>query len=456
MRVLIASSGSYGDILPFVAIGQELKRRGHDVLCFASSYFVPMISAAGLEAIGIGPVDAYERVIRHPDAFHPRKGFRLIAETNLEYLPETYHRMEERVLPGETVVVGSTLAFAPRLIRDALGIPSAIVHLAPSVFRSARRPPRFEERRLPTWFPPRVNRVLYWIVDTFVVDPVFCTGLNRFRALLGLKPMKRMFDRWIHEGEVLLGLFPRWFAEPEEDWPEKLTLTGFPLHDGSRGGTLSPRLRAFLDAGDPPVLFTAGTAATSQKSFYRESVEACRRSGLRGLLVTRYPDQLTPSLPEGVQHFQHVAFSLVLPRVAAIVHHGGIGTASQALAAAVPQLVRPLAYDQFDNSLHLQRTGVARELSPKAYRADAVVEKLRELTGSASVRDACVRAKREARRTEWHSGDLRSSPRSARADSRIEVARAQKRMTIPTDAREKLKVPVSKPRKPCSSFLKFR
>ncbi|MBN3787941.1 glycosyltransferase [Burkholderia sp. Ac-20353] len=31
MRILIATAGSHGDVLPFIALGRELSRRGHDI-----------------------------------------------------------------------------------------------------------------------------------------------------------------------------------------------------------------------------------------------------------------------------------------------------------------------------------------------------------------------------------------------------------------------------------------
>jgi rhamnosyltransferase subunit B len=37
------------------------------------------------------------------------------------------------------------------------------------------------------------------------------------------------------------------------------------------------------------------------------------------------------------------------------VHHGGVGTTSQALAAGIPQVIRPMAFDQFDNAARIER-----------------------------------------------------------------------------------------------------
>jgi UDP:flavonoid glycosyltransferase YjiC (YdhE family) len=51
-------------------------------------------------------------------------------------------------------------------------------------------------------------------------------------------------------------------------------------------------------------------------------------------------------------------FDRLLPRASAIVHHGGIGTVACAIAAGIPQLVCPLAYDQFDNAARVERLGL--------------------------------------------------------------------------------------------------
>jgi len=137
-------------------------------------------------------------------------------------------------------------------------------------------------------------------------------------------------------------------------------------------------------------VFTSGTAVARERRFFDASVEACRLSGRRGLLLTRYPEQVPEELPPGVRHFAYAPFSKVFRRAAAVVHHGGIGTAAQALRAGVPQIVRPLAFDQFDNAEHLKRLGVARVLSPNRYRAESVASALDEVASSVEMAEACA------------------------------------------------------------------
>jgi UDP:flavonoid glycosyltransferase YjiC (YdhE family) len=90
-----------------------------------------------------------------------------------------------------------------------------------------------------------------------------------------------------------------------------------------------------------------------------------------------------------VRHFEFVPLGQVLPRAAAFVHHGGIGSSAQGLAAGVPQVVRPLAFDQFDNSRHLVRLGVSAEIPVKKFHGQTVAPTLDRLIGSPEVATKC-------------------------------------------------------------------
>jgi UDP:flavonoid glycosyltransferase YjiC (YdhE family) len=125
--------------------------------------------------------------------------------------------------------------------------------------------------------------------------------------------------------------------------------------------------------------------------FFAVSAQACQRLGRRGVLLTQYPEQLPPNLPEGVQHFDYLPFGQLLPMAAAIVHHGGFQTAAQALAVGIPQLIRPTSHDQFDNAYRLVKLGVARSLSCKRFTAQNVADTLSELLDSPTVAEQCRR-----------------------------------------------------------------
>jgi UDP:flavonoid glycosyltransferase YjiC (YdhE family) len=195
--------------------------------------------------------------------------------------------------------------------------------------------------------------------------------------------------RWLHSPDRVIGLFPEWYAAPQPDWPPQTRLTGFPLFDDAVGETPPGEVGEFLRGGEPPVVFMPGSLMQQAESFFSESVGACQRLQRRGILLTRYARHLPERLPEGIRHFDYVPFSWLLPRAAAVVHHGGIGCVSQALCAGVPQLIHPKAFDQHDNAARLRRLGVGDALAPRRYRAEAVADRLRRLLESTEVAERC-------------------------------------------------------------------
>jgi UDP:flavonoid glycosyltransferase YjiC (YdhE family) len=124
-------------------------------------------------------------------------------------------------------------------------------------------------------------------------------------------------------------------------------------------------------------------------AYFAAVAAALARLGRRGLLLTPFREQLPATLPPGVAHFDYVPFSQVLPRAAAFVHHGGIGSCAQGLAAGVPQVVMPMAHDQPDNADRLRRLGVSRTLPPKHFRGPELAAVLDELGRDERTAKAC-------------------------------------------------------------------
>jgi rhamnosyltransferase subunit B len=96
------------------------------------------------------------------------------------------------------------------------------------------------------------------------------------------------------------------------------------------------------------------------------AIEACRLLGERGILLTKFGQQLSAPLPPFVHHCDYAPFRKLLPCCSAVVHHGGVGTTAQALAAGIPQLILPMAWDQPDNAMRVKRLGVGHWLSPNS------------------------------------------------------------------------------------------
>ena len=389
LRVLLPTIGSSGDVHPVLGLGCALKARGHDVIVVTNGIFSGQVRENGLGFIELGTAEEAERIMRDPDLWHPRRGFASIVRGAILPNIRRLHGIIADHRGSSTVVAATTLCLGARVAQESLGVPTATLHLQPSVIRSLVDGGRLGYFDLGPGMPRAVKRALFWLMDNVYVEPLIGPPLNAFRASLGLSPARGIFSTYIHSPRLVLGLFPEWFARPQPDWPANTHLAGFVLHDEA-GRPVTAEAEDFLGSGPPPLLVTAGSAATDRGEFFRHTVAACAGLGVRAMLVTNHPAQLPRNLPRGIGAFPYLPFSRVLPRCAGIVYHGGIGTLAQATRAGVPQLVVPNAHDQPDNGQRIERLGLGIMAGQRAYgRGKGAAGAIGRLLGSPAIRERC-------------------------------------------------------------------
>jgi UDP:flavonoid glycosyltransferase YjiC (YdhE family) len=388
MHLIVSGLGSYGDVLPMVGLGAAMRSRGHRVQMVANPYFREVIEEAGLELLSLGTAEEYLELAHHADLWHPLRGLKLvITQGAAKYLRATYNILRAHYMPGDTVLAAHGLDLASRILHDELGAPLATVHFAPFAIMTLYDTPRYIGVPSMRWFPRWLKAAQFWAGDRWVVDPLIAPAVNALRREIDLPPVSRIYTSWNQSPDLVLGMFPDWFGAPQPDWPPQTRLVGFPLYDPRPTPKLSAELGEFLDGGEPPIVFAPGSANTQAAEFFQTSVEVCRRLGRRGILLTKFREQAPAHAPPFIRHFDFVPFGLVLPRAAALVHHGGIGTCAQGLAAGLPQLVMAMAFDQLDNGQRLQRLGVGSVLRVSQFRPARVAELLAGLLASPTVAD---------------------------------------------------------------------
>ena len=391
MRILIMVVGSLGDMLPLLALGERLQHRGHEVRIYGNDYFRNNANEHGLHFTATSDAAAYEAFLQSPAATDPREGMRAVAAGVMDNVLPSYEIMRKDVLPGRTIALGSTFAFAPRLLRETHGVPVAVIHLAPSVLRSEHAAPRFSPLGHMARLPRFVKRFMWRTMDRKFMDPLYTVPFNRIRAGLGLGPVDRLFHHWLHQADAALCMVPPWFSPRQPDWPAQVCMPGFAMVDRGETVAMPGPVAAFLDAGPAPIVVTAGTANAVSHAFFDTAIRACSSLGMRAILLTADARQLPATLPAGMIHADYVPFSTLLPRAAAFIHHGGIGTVSQALRAGVPQLIRPMAFDQFDNASRVVQLGTGREILVRHFREPRVARELQSLLADTVVAQNCKR-----------------------------------------------------------------
>lgn len=360
MHIILATLGTDGDIVPHLGLGAVLRGRGHQITLAAPETYRDRARLLGLEFVPLVTTAEVERMLADPDLWHPLRSGLMMSRWGGSMIHRQYTTLAELAQVPGSVIVANPGVLAARLVQEKLGCPTATLLLQPGLLPSCTSPPKMPGGlNIPRWFPQPLRK-LYWMgVDTagyFLV----CPSLNRVRASLGMAPVRWLF-RWWLSPDMVIGLFPDWYAAPQPDWPPQLRLAGFSQFDGAQS-ELPDDIAEFCRVGSPPVAFTLGTGMMHASTFFREAVATCESMGVRGLLLTKFADLIPSQLPSTILHCTFAPFHKLLPHCAAVVHHGGVGTTAAALAAACPQLVLPLAWDQPDNAARVTRLGVGTSL----------------------------------------------------------------------------------------------
>ena len=385
VHFILATIGSAGDLFPFLWIGRALRERGHRVDFLGPEQHAPYVEAAGLDFHGL-PADM--AVLDHPDLWHPTRGLGVVWEATRPAMAQLPAIVAALDTDRERVLLVHPLALPEAdLCRHARpGLKIAAAYLAPSNLPTVHDPLLLGPWPVPAWVPHGVRRWLWRTLAARFLDPVALPGLNAARAAHGLPRVASLIDYIRAVPDLSLALFPDWFAAPPPDWPRPLHQAGFPLYDPDPDAAPGAELRAFLDAGDPPVVFTPGTGNRQAAHYFAAAAQASARLGLRAIFLTPHRDQLPASLPPGICWQPYVPLKALLPHVAALVHHGGIGTTAEALRAGAPQLVVPLAHDQFDNAARVVALGAGLSLHASRVTPARMTEALRQVVGNDRIR----------------------------------------------------------------------
>jgi rhamnosyltransferase subunit B len=395
MKIIVAAIGTHGDVFPLLGIAAELARRGHTVTFLANDHFRTTIERHGVAFHSLGSEEEYQAFVTDPKLWYAIDGLETLWKSVEPMFERIYNFVAIQENPQEFAFIAHPLtALAARVAEDKFGLSLIKIHLAPQNLRTVHSPLYVGPVHIPDWLPHFARHAFWRFVDWQVVDKIMLPGLNRLRAHARLPKVGRVLEYW-HDGPARsLTLFPEWFAARPPDWPQNLTTGEFPLWNAASNETLSAEVEAFIAAGEPPVLFTLGSGMHYAYKFFHISKQVCIadnvRGNIRAIFCSTHINHIPGPLPAHILYVPHAPFTKLLPKVSAIVHHGGIGTCAEALRAATPQIVMPLSHDQFDNGGRIETLGAGIVIKRLKYETPLVRTRLAALLANTKIHERCA------------------------------------------------------------------
>lgn len=140
------------------------------------------------------------------------------------------------------------------------------------------------------------------------------------------------------------------------------------------------------------LLVTVGTSSDHLAAdFYRRVLDGLRPLADRLQPVLIGTSELVPELPDYALLVERLPMLTVLPRLAAVLCHAGLGTVTEALAFGVPLVVAPIRHDQPAVARQLVAAGAGRQVCFDAASPDELAEAISAVLDQPGYRDAARR-----------------------------------------------------------------
>ncbi|MFO0751670.1 MAG: hypothetical protein U1F43_39285, partial [Myxococcota bacterium] len=355
MRIFLSTFGTAGDVVPFTRLARGLLERGHAVTAHSWSMYRGLFPA-GVDFVAAGhdvaPAElaaSLEEALRLPS---PWLQIRRVARIfyglgDGDAAARAYYARCREAMAGHTLAVCNVLDHVGQAAAELAGIPW--------VGWASRPPP-----------PPDADRAL--AQEDQALGELLSAVTGGRRAVRTFRARSPLLD--LIAGSPALALpFP---AEPT------LTLTGSWL-DRTPPAPLPAAVEDFLAAG--PALLIGFGARPDVSGRTAALAAAAVRAGWRPIVhvLAASPATLPPQ-PDTLVVREPLPHAALLPRVAAVVFHGGSGTAHEVCRAGRPSLAMPHLGDQFYWANALAQRGLGPKPLTFQTLAPSVLEaRLREL-----------------------------------------------------------------------------
>lgn len=325
LRVLVTSTPGVGHLGPLASLATALLAAGHQVLWATAEEACDRVRAMGFDAVACGMGVGGRVVALAPQmpeimALDPRQrrqrlfvGF--FAESAAPRMCADLTAVFDSFRPDVVIHEMAELAAAP--MSASRGIPHVTVAFSGALHQSV------------------LNGALDAMDQIWVVNGVADASISDIFGSLYLHP------------------FPGSFGPPPPD------ATSLLMRPGSVGdpGVVPDWLNALSER--PLVYLTAGTERVALNAPWVAAFEAL--AALDVDVVATIGPMLEPTslgtVPANVHVERFVPQELLLSRAAVVASHGGAGTVLGAAAHGVPQVLYPIAADQWENADAVARAG---------------------------------------------------------------------------------------------------
>ncbi len=399
MNITILTFGSRGDVQPFLPLSLGLMSRGHNVILAAPARFKSLVEEHGITFFPLSG-DPEELSRRLNDAGY--NFFKLAKELMshaVDIGAEMMRQTDEACRDADLIIHTFAHAVGAHTLAREKNIPDIHIQTFPMFTPTGDYP----NISLPNLHNRFLNHLTH-IASLRITELTSSLGFEQVRRRARL-PKRKLYspfkDSPLRLRTPILCAWSPSLIPPSSDWSPRVHVTGYYFFPHDESYNPPNELKAFLEAGKPPVCVSFGSMVHKNAEKVDKVIrESLKRTNNRGIILSGWGSAKRESTDD-VLYLESAPHDWLLPKCKMVVHHGGAGTTSAALCAGIPQIVVPFMADQPFWGSRVHAIGVA----PKPIRVNQLsVDKMVRAMAEAESKAILERAQATGQRIRSEEG----------------------------------------------------
>jgi len=392
MRITFLTLGSRGDVQPYVALAKELIKSGHEAIVCTGHTFEKFIEENG---VGFHKASAdLMAILESKEGKEVFNGgsyniFKMLKFAK-EVITPVYRSSMDDFLDaskGSDIIIYHPKALGAVDIAEYLNIPCICMPPVPIMYPIEEFPNFIISANKN--FGPFLNKLTYKV--TSLGESSYMKQINDFRAKSLNLPKRKMGELIFKvKGKDIPIIYPisSFLFKEVQSWKERVFLSGFFFLDIGEA-KIDKELESFLENGKDPIVVSFSSMPLKNPTVFKEKlVKALKETNNRAIVLTG-TSGMTFENEKNILGVEKAPHRLIFKKAKGIIHHGGVGTMSEALLSGVPQLIMPFTTDQpfWAHRLHAKGYSIT-PLREKNLVTSDLVKALKEMENEKYIKNA--------------------------------------------------------------------
>lgn len=353
MNVTSFAIGSYGDVKPFIILGKELKKRGHNFTIVTFNDFKDIVKSNGLEFREFhGDVKKMMSSL-----LSENKGMKSSLDTIKKFLNDNsdviYSDLYNACKEADIIIYMQFGALAYHFA-EKFKIKCVRTFVFPYDHTKLYSP------MFPTLKSGSLKCKITYSMNDLMMNWASKETVNNWRKKMSLSKwsLASSYRKMNNEKILTLYQYSEVLAPRDKKWGEHIHITG-PWLEKSGEYTPEESLEKFIKEGEAPLYIGFGSMVYKDMEKLQNNIlEALKRTGQRAIFVSSWSKFQVDKSNKNIYYSDFIPFDWLFPRVKAVVNHGGSGTVSLAIMHEKPLFIMAFGADQLFWGTRVNELGI--------------------------------------------------------------------------------------------------